>query len=50
MSKKKKKKQPKTMIEIYQSIRRDWGSFNPVTRVIGNKKKKKPKYPHKIEE
>ena len=30
---KKKKNLPKTNYEIYQSIRRDWGGFNPVTRI-----------------
>lgn len=36
----------KNFFEIYQSIRRDWGNVNPVTKVIPNKKKyrRKDKY------
>ena len=41
---KKKKKKDKSMLDVYQSIRRDWGDLNPVTRVMENKKKKKPKH------
>lgn len=33
------KKKPRTTVEIYQSIRRDWGGVRPVTKVIPNKKK-----------
>ena len=35
------KKKPRTAVEIYQSVRRDWGGVHPVTRVIPNKKKDK---------
>lgn len=38
---------PKTNYEIYKSIRRDWGSVNPVTKVIPDKRHKKPKYKNK---
>ena len=41
------KKKPKTPLEIYQSIRRDWNGINPVTRIIENKKKKKAKHKNK---
>lgn len=41
---KKKKKKDKSMLDVYQSIRRDWGDLNPVTRVMENKKRKKPKH------
>ena len=36
----------KNFFEIYQSVRRDWGNVNPVTKVIPNKKKyrRKDKY------
>ena len=37
-------KKPKTNYEIYKSIRRDWGSVNPVTKVIPDKRHKKPKH------
>jgi hypothetical protein len=46
MSKKKKKKDP-TMIDLYKSIRGSWNGVNPVTRIVENKKKKKPKYKKK---
>lgn len=41
---KKSKKTPKTNLEIYQSMRRDWGSVNPVTKVIPDKRNKRPKH------
>ena len=44
MTKKKKKNKSKSMIGLYQSIRRDWNGVNPVTKVMENKKRKKPKY------
>ena len=44
---KKKKKKNKSMLDVYQSIRRDWGDLNPVTRVMENKKRKKPKHKDK---
>lgn len=37
----------KSFFEIYQSIRRDWGNVNPVTKVIPNKKKYRRKDKHK---
>lgn len=37
-------------LELYKTIRKTWKDFNPVTRVVENKKKKKPKYRHKIDE
>ena len=37
----------KNFFEIYQSIRRDWGNVNPVTKVISNKKKYRRKDKHK---
>ena len=43
MSKKKNTK-PRTNYEVYRSIRKDWGELNPVTRVIPDKRNKKPKY------
>lgn len=46
MSKKKNKKE-KSMIDLYQSIRKDWNGVNPVSRIVESKKKKKPKYKHK---
>lgn len=49
MSKKSKSK-PKTYTEIFQSERKDWGAVNPVTKVIPDKRHKKPKYPKKDEE
>ena len=48
MSKKKKKnKKEKSVLDLYQSVRRDWNGINPVTRIIENKKRKKPKYKNK---
>lgn len=44
---KKKKKRPCSNLDLYQSIRRDWNGVNPVSRIVENKKKKKPKYKHK---
>lgn len=40
------KRKPKncTMKDIYMRIRRDWGNVNPVTKVIPDKRFKKPKY------
>lgn len=53
MSKRKTRRKdasPKTYAEIFQSSRGDWGDVNPVTKVIPDKRNKKPKYPHKEEE
>ena len=46
-----KNKKAKSMVEIYQGVRRDWGSVNPVTKIIPNKKKTKrhPKYKKSFE-
>lgn len=41
---KKTKKQAKTWVEVFQSERKTWGSVNPVTKVIPDKRFKKPKY------
>jgi hypothetical protein len=40
----KKKNKVKTNYEVYRSIRRDWGEVNPVTKVIPDKRNKKPKH------
>lgn len=34
----------KSNVEIFMSQRKDWGNVNPVTRVIPDKRFKKPKY------
>ena len=39
-----KQKKVKTNVEIFMGMRRDWGNVNPVTRVIPDKRFKKPKY------
>lgn len=40
MAKKKKKKKFKSMyFEALHSIRKDWGEFNPVTRIMPDKTK-----------
>lgn len=41
-----KKKAPKarTNYEVYRGIRKDWGVLNPVTKVIPDKRNKKPKH------
>lgn len=44
---KKKKKKKSTNIELYQSIRKDWGDINPVTRVVRDKTKYTRKEKHK---
>jgi len=43
MSKKKALK-ARTNYEVYRTIRKDWGVLNPVTKVIPDKRNKKPKY------
>ena len=40
----KKQKKVKTYVEIFQGERKSWGNVNPVTRVIPDKRFKKPKY------
>lgn len=44
MSKKNSKKQIKTNVEIYQTMRRDWNGLNPITKVIPDKRNRKPKH------
>ena len=44
----KKKKKNKTAMDLYQSIRGSWNGVNPVSRIVESKKKKKPKYKHKL--
>ena len=41
---KKAKNQAKTWVEVFQSERKTWGNVNPVTKVIPDKRFKKPKY------
>lgn len=43
MSKKKKLK-PRNSYEVNRAIRRNWGDINPVTKVIPDKRNKKPKH------
>lgn len=31
-------KSNKSMLDVYKSIRKDWGDLSPVTRVVGSKK------------
>lgn len=44
MSKKKSAMKPRSNYEVYRSIRKDWGVLNPVTKVIPDKRNKKPKH------
>lgn len=44
MSKKKSKIEPRSNYEVYRSIRKDWGEINPITKIIPDKRNKKPKY------
>lgn len=39
MAKKKKKKKKKSNVELYKTIRKDWGDLNPITRVVEDKTK-----------
>lgn len=39
-----KSKKPKTYVEIFLAERKDWGSVNPVTKVIPDKRRKAPKH------
>lgn len=43
MSKKKKIK-ARDSYEVNRSIRRDWGAINPATKIIPDKRDKKPKH------
>ena len=49
MSKKKVQK-ARTNYEVYRSIRKDWGVLNPVTKVIPDKRNKKPKHKERYDE
>ena len=44
-----KKKETNPTYEVVRKIRGDWGTVNPVTRIIPNKKKN-PKIKHKRKE
>lgn len=44
---KKAKKQPKTWVEVFQSERREFPQGYCVTRIIPDKRNKKPKYKEK---
>lgn len=50
MSKKKSKVKPRSNYEVYRSIRKDWGVINPVTKVISDKRNKKPKHKGRMDE
>lgn len=41
---KKKKNGGKSLVDIFLKERKDWNGVNPVTKVIPDKRKKKPKY------
>lgn len=45
-----KKKKEKTNYDAYKVIRRDWDTISPITKVIPDKRKKKPKYKNKEED
>ena len=47
MAKKKKNNEEVTNADLFKKIRKNWNGINPVSRVVENKKKKKPKYPQK---
>lgn len=44
MSKSKKKQQPKTWVEVFQSERKEFPQGYCVTRIIPDKRNKKPKH------
>ena len=44
MSKKVKTPKPREQWQVIASQRRDWGNISPVTRVIPDKRNKKPKH------
>lgn len=46
---KKKIAKVKTYSEIFQNQRKSWGNVNPVTRVIPDKRFKKPKYKKRLD-
>lgn len=47
---KKQKNTPRSNYEVYRSIRKDWGIVNPVTKVIPDKRNKKPKHKERWDE
>lgn len=47
MTEKKKKKEVNNT-GLYKSVRGDWNGINPISRIVESKKKKAPKYKHKI--
>jgi len=47
---KKTKSKPKTWTEVFQSERKTWGNVNPATKVIPDKRFKKPKHKGRDEE
>ena len=44
MSKKKSVNKPRSNYEVYRSIRKDWGVLNPATKIIPDKRNRKPKH------
>lgn len=40
----KSKQKPRNAYEVYRAIRKDWDEIKPYTRVIEDKRKKKPKH------
>ena len=50
MNKKNPKTKPRSNYEVYRSIRKDWGVINPVTKVIPDKRNKKPKHKKGLDE
>lgn len=50
MSKKKSKTKPRSNYEIYRTMRKDWGVINPMTKVIPDKRNKKPKHKERYDE
>jgi len=50
MSKKKSKTKSRSNYEIYRTMRKDWGVINPVTKVIPDKRNKKPKHKERYDE
>lgn len=48
MAKKKKvKSEEVSTADLFRTIRKNWNGINPVSRIVENKKRKKPKYKHK---
>lgn len=45
----KKHKKPKSYIEIWQSIRGNWGDIKPITKIIPDKRNKKEKHRKRAE-